>query len=100
MNEIQAQTQTRDVRYWRDKRGHEVDFVLVRRKHPPATIECKWSTADFDPSGLHAMRRAYPRGDNFVVANDVERGFTRSCGEVSVNFVSLVELITQLARQK
>ena len=98
LNEIHAQLQTRDVRYWRDKRGHEVDFVLIRRKQQPATIECKWSTADFDPSGLQAMRRAYPRGDNFLVANDVERGFTRSYGDVTVNFVSLAELITRLSK--
>jgi len=96
LNEIQAQLQTRDIRYWRDKRGHEVDFVLTRRKEAPATIECKWSSTDFDPKGLEALRRNYPHGDNYVVANDVERSFTRSYGELSVRFVSLGELITQL----
>jgi predicted AAA+ superfamily ATPase len=99
LNETQAQLQTRDVRYWRDKRGHEVDFVLVRGRQPPLTIECKWSAADFDPAGLLAMRRAYPRGNNFVVASDVERGFARSFGEVSVDFVSLGDLIKKLKSQ-
>ncbi len=99
LNETQAQLQTRDVRYWRDKRGHEVDFVLVRGRQAPLTIECKWSAADFNPAGLLAMRRAYPRGNNFVVANDVERGFARSFGEVSVEFVSLGDLIKKLKSQ-
>jgi len=31
LNEMQAHMQAREVRYWRDKRGHEVDFVLARR---------------------------------------------------------------------
>ncbi|MBI5096453.1 MAG: ATP-binding protein [Nitrospirae bacterium] len=30
LNEIQAHLQSRKVMYWRDKRGHEVDFVLIR----------------------------------------------------------------------
>jgi predicted AAA+ superfamily ATPase len=29
---IMANLQTRDVHYWRDKRGHEVDFVLTPRQ--------------------------------------------------------------------
>lgn len=44
LNEIQAHLQTRQINYWRDKRGHEIDFVLARRNQPPIAIECKWST--------------------------------------------------------
>ena len=37
LNEIMATRQTREIFYWRDKRGHEVDFVLAPRK---AIISC------------------------------------------------------------
>lgn len=98
LNEMQAYLQSREIRYWRDKRGHEVDFVLVRKKPAPVTIECKWSATDFDPMAVQSFRRIYPRGDNFVVANDVERSFTRSYGEVSVKFVGLADLIAKLCQ--
>ena len=29
LNELRAGLQRRDLRYWRDKQGHEVDFVVA-----------------------------------------------------------------------
>ena len=100
LNEIQAHRQTREIRYWRDKRGHEVDFILARGKQAATAIECKWSAADFDSGNLQIFRRAYPQGGNLVVANDVDRTFTRSYGGVSVRFVSLSQLITRLEEER
>jgi hypothetical protein len=100
LNEIQAHRQTRAIRYWRDKRGHEVDFILARGKQAATAIECKWSAADFDSGNLQVFRRAYPQGGNLVVANDVDRTFTRSYGGVSVRFVSLSQLITRLEEER
>jgi predicted AAA+ superfamily ATPase len=99
LNELQAHLQSREVRYWRDKRGHEVDFILAPRRASPVAIECKWSANDFDASNLQAFRRVYPRGDNLVVANDVARPFTRSYGEVSVTFVGLTGLIAAVTNK-
>ncbi len=39
LNELQAHLQSRDIQYWRDKKAHEVDFVLAPRNHPPIAIE-------------------------------------------------------------
>jgi predicted AAA+ superfamily ATPase len=41
LNEIHAQLQTRQINYWRDKRGHEIDFVIAERSRPPIALECK-----------------------------------------------------------
>jgi predicted AAA+ superfamily ATPase len=98
LNEMHAHLQSREIRYWRDKRGHEVDFILARTKRSLLAIECKWSESDFDAGNLQAFRRSYPQGDNLVVANDVQRSFSRSYGGVSVKFVSLSELIAQVTR--
>lgn len=97
LNEMHAHLQSRDIRYWRDKRGHEVDFVLARRKKPPLAIECKWSASELDPTNLQAFRRSYARGENFVVAHDVDRSFSRSYGDLSVKFLSLSALVSELA---
>ncbi len=100
LNEMHGHLQSREIRYWRDKRGHEVDFVLARRIQSPTAIECKWSASDFDPGNLQAFRRRYPDGENLVVANDIERSFTRSYGDVSVRFVGLSELIAELTTRR
>lgn len=97
LNEIQGRLQQRTLRYWRSKRGAEVDFVLPRRGSGPTAIECKWSAGSFNPAGLRAFRRLYPDGESFVVASDVGRPYTREHAGVAVQFVSLEELIARLA---
>jgi hypothetical protein len=81
-----ARSQSREVFYWRDKRGHEVDFVIATRRKRPVAIECKWSANNFDPTNLIAFRYQYPEGDNLVLAHDVGRAFTRSYGDLRVRF--------------
>jgi predicted AAA+ superfamily ATPase len=100
LNEMHAHLQSREIRYWRDKRGHEVDFILAHTKKSSLAIECKWSASDFDAGNLQAFRRRYPQGDHLVVANDVERSFTRSYGNLSVRFVNLADLIAEITRKQ
>ena len=99
LNEIMANLQTQDVHYWRDKRGHEVDFVLTPRRGKPLAIECKRSASDFDAANLLAFRRQYPQGENVVVAPDVERTFQRSYREIIVRFESLRSLTRRLTSE-
>jgi uncharacterized protein len=89
LNELMGRTQNRDVAYWRDKRGHEVDFVLARHRQRPLAIECKWSADSFDPANLRAFRQQHPEGENIVVAQDVGRAFSRTFGDLRVRFDSL-----------
>ena len=96
LNEMHGQLQTRDIRYWRDKRGHEVDFVLARRGHSPIAIECKWSAPEFDATNLKAFRRAYPNGLNFLVAHDVDRPHTRHLGDLAVQVIPLPAVIERI----
>ena len=96
LNEVQARTQDRSLRYWRDKRGHEVDFVLAGERQAPVAIECKWRADRFDPAGMQAFRRQHAQGRNFVVAQDVDRPHSRSYGDLAVRYVGLRDLIEQL----
>ena len=92
LNEIHAHTQRREVRYWRDKRGHEVDFVLTRRGRPPLAIECKWRLRNFDGTGLRAFRQAYPSAEAIVVTPDVRgREVRREAGK-SMTLIGLTGL--------
>jgi len=96
LNEMQGRLQMRDVMYWRDKRGHEIDFVVARRGKPPVAIECKWSAAEFDPANLKRFRERYPEGDSLVAAADVEKSFIRNYKGMDVTFVNLAGLIDAL----
>jgi predicted AAA+ superfamily ATPase len=96
LNEMHAGLETRDIHYWRDKRGHEIDFVFQKKGGLPIAIECKWRANGFDPGNLKAFRRAYPKGDNYVVAHDIDRPFARTFEGVSATFLSLSELIIKL----
>ena len=89
LNEIMARQQSREILYWRDKRGHEVDFILTGRQTKPVAVECKWSAADFDATNLQAFRRQYADGENFVLAQDVATPFSRHFGEITARFESL-----------
>jgi predicted AAA+ superfamily ATPase len=97
LNELHARLQTRQINYWRDKQGHEVDFVVARRGQPPAAIECKWSANDFDPSALKAFAGRYPKAVHYAVCQDVERSYERRFDALLVRFVSLESVIGKLA---
>jgi len=96
LNEIHARLQSRSVHYWRDKQGHEVDFVLAAQRDVPVAIECKWSASEFDPSGLSSFRGRYPAGENYVVAHDVDSPYQRKYGDIAVRFVGLRDLVESL----
>lgn len=39
-----------ELRYIRDEKGKEVDFVVIRDREPLFAVECKYSDTDIDPS--------------------------------------------------
>lgn len=96
LNEIHAHRQLRDVRYWRDKRGHEVDFVLAGRGRAPIAIECKWSSNSVDLAGLKSFRLRYPEGPNWIVAQDIARPFRRRDRGLEVEYIGLEELARRI----
>jgi hypothetical protein len=55
-------------------------------------VECKWSSAGFEPRGLRAIRHQNPDGENWVVAADVRRPFKERDGSLVVEFLSLADL--------
>lgn len=97
LNEMMARLQTRKISYWRDKRAHEIDFIVAGHRTEPIAIECKWSLDAFNPASLRAFRTQYPHGKNYVVAHDVDRPFTRTHdANITVDYVNSETLIKRL----
>ena len=97
LNELIGRGSASNINYWRDKQGHEIDFVLSNRKSSPIAIECKWSSTNFDPKNLKIFRRRYSKGKNYVVATDIDYEYEREFDGISISFVSLEMLISTLS---
>jgi hypothetical protein len=100
LNEICSRLQALEVQYWRDKRGHEVDFVIVSRNLGIVAIDCRWKARDFESGNLQAFRHHYPEGPTWVVCGDVVRGYMHNFGSLKAEFLSLEEMITRLSAGK
>ncbi len=97
LNEMKGQLQDLKIGYWRNKQQHEIDFIVQKRGHShPIAIECKWNSTKFDPGNLMVFRKHYPKGQNYVVAMDIDNDYQRDYQEHSVSFVSLDSLIKHL----
>jgi len=106
LNEIHGQLQTRLINYWRDKRGHEIDFVINDKNYEShVAIECKFTTSSLPTersskidTNFEAFRKYYPNGKNYVVASDIDTPFERRYGDLILSFVNPMHLIIALAR--
>lgn len=96
LNELHAHLQTRQIRYWRDKQGHEVDFIVERKGLAPVIIEAKWSSRDFKHPGLKAFMNQYPNARAFVVTSDLSYSSTKKIDGIPIVFTGLSGLIKHL----
>ena len=97
LNELHGCLQNREINYWRDKRGNEVNFVIPRKAGGPVAIECKWRAEQFDPGPLKLFRKNYPEGTSFLVAQDVARPFNKRFGDCEVVCCNLADLLSKLS---
>lgn len=56
-----------DLRYFRDRQGREVDFVVLEGRDPTLLVECKWEDAPVDP-GLRLLRQRFPECEAWQVS--------------------------------
>lgn len=95
LNELHSNLQTRDINYWLDKRGHEVDFVLQQRGKAPIVIECKWKEdgGEIDDRNIKAFLRQYPNSNIFIVTPESERTYYRKIDSTKIAILNLPSLI-------
>jgi predicted AAA+ superfamily ATPase len=81
---LQAHAFDRKIQYWRDARGHEIDFVIPQSRDNIDAIECKWDPTQFDPTSLKIFRSYYPGGNNYVVSPLSFEGYPKNIGDLRV----------------
>jgi len=92
LEHLQSRFPDTPVRYWRDKGGREVDFVLTLRRDEVDAIECKWDPGAFDPSALRLFRSWYPKGRNYLVSPSGVPAYSRRYGDLEVRICTPSEL--------
>jgi hypothetical protein len=92
LEHLQAHFPDLPVRYWRDKAGREVDYVLAHGRDQVDAIECKWDPAAFDSSTLQLFRGYYPKGRNYLVTPSGEPAYVKRYGTLDVRICTPAEL--------
>jgi predicted AAA+ superfamily ATPase len=88
LEHLQAHFPDSPARYWRDKAGREVDFVLVRGRDLVDAVECKWDATAFDASSLKVFRSHHPKGRNCLVTPLDGPAYAKRLGELVVTVCS------------
>ena len=88
LDELLTLSVGKSVKYWRDKSGREIDFVLTETAKSVTAVECKWSHRSFEIQNLSAFRTHYPKGKNIVVAADAGKPFQKRMGDFVIYFSS------------
>ena len=67
--QYQADTQAieRELRYFRDIDGREVDFIITEQDKPILAVECKWSDADVSKHLVYFKER-FPECDAYQIS--------------------------------
>jgi len=98
LNELHSGLQTRRIGYWRDKKGHEVDFILPVRGGKPIAIECKLKAKGADISGLLEFGKIYPGAGLILAAADAKETAIIKVGSQSIVVTGPATLVPHIRR--
>ncbi|MBL7670939.1 MAG: ATP-binding protein [Bdellovibrionaceae bacterium] len=93
LESMQAQPKSFQIHFWRDKRGHEIDFVIQTGKRELLVIECKSQRRNFSLKNLLIFRSHYPEGKNIVVTLDEKESIEKISGH-SIHFMGIQQFFT------
>lgn len=79
--------------YWREKTGHELDFIVKHNTNDVAVYECKHNPDTFDAAPLVAFRALYPKGTNYVLSPLVKDAYRRTMRGQNVKFIPVDEIM-------
>jgi len=86
----------RDIYYWRDKSGREIDFVVREKNKKINAIECKTNPDRFTTKSLAVFRTIYPEGKNIVVCPGIKQAYSAKIDQLIVHFFGLKDLSQEL----
>lgn len=100
LDELLFEAGADEIRHWRDKQKHEIDFVWTPRGRSPVAIECKWRAARFDPTAMQSFATLHPQASFWLVAEDRHSWTTRRYGSIEVTECGPEHLPELMARHR
>jgi predicted AAA+ superfamily ATPase len=91
LDELRTIFDDRNLYFWKDKSGREVDFVVKGSDQRVDAIECKINPDKFNPDDLGVLRSVYSKGRNWVLSPAIKTPYQRRCGKMLVQFSSLMD---------
>ncbi len=82
-----------ELRYFRDRDGHEVDFVVVENRRPILMVEVKSGDEPID-RGLRFLKSKFPKVDAWQISRS---GTAHYRGEAGIRVGPAVDLLRELA---
>lgn len=96
LNEMHAHLQNRKINYWRDKTGHEIDFVLTSDSGKIIAAECKWRYSEPDISSFQIFKKIYPDAEMVVVCGDCPKAFRKSVKNITMTAAGIGEFLNMI----
>ncbi len=90
LDELRTVFGDRDLYFWRDNSGREVDFIVKGPRQQADAIECKINPDKFKPDDLVVFRSLYPEGKNLVLSPAIKTPCRRRYGNMMVDFSSTI----------
>lgn len=84
------------VRFWRDRSGREIGFVVPAGRGRVDVFECKIDPDRLDPGAMKHFRASYPAGRNFLVSPAAEKPYDRALGDLRVRVGSCGMILDEL----
>ena len=82
-----------ELRYFRDKDGREVDFVVMEGKNPTLLVECKWGDAEIDKN-LKYLKTKFPEAQAWQISATGKKDYLSPVGiRVSAALILLGQLV-------
>jgi len=85
-----------EVRYWRDKTGREVDFVVPAGRATVDAIECNITPDRYDAGNLLRFRALYPHGRNWLACPFEDEAWERRFDDVRITIASPARIAAAL----
>ena len=75
--EIDTKGRNLELRYFRDKNGREVDFVVMEDQKPIQFVECKWSDDEIG-KGLRYLSERFPNVEAWQISATGEKDYVNA----------------------
>ncbi len=84
LDELRSAYPLSNLRHWRDRHKHEIDFIAIGKRGRADALEAKINPDAFEPHALEVFRAAYPKGKNLLVCPFVKEPYKIRSGGLAV----------------